>query len=336
MTTYKHLCVALGFLASFGLKAQDIDLTPYLVLGAEAAEALTSEYTSPFTEGLMFGLAGGWSNTAETKGAWEIEVGLKTNGSVIPGESKNFELNTADFADLVIVDGGTSVDIPTIFGPSDSTVDLAILLDDETFEFSAPTGIGLADLNLLPNASIQAEMGVGWSTEAKVRFVPSFSIQDTKVSLFGFGIQHEFSNWIKGLRDGKLALSALVSYTNFSSEYEFETSGFITGVNQSVDVKMDVFLLDLIVSTKNPIYNFYGALGYVTGDADLRLLGEYNVTLFDETTQYIDPFNVDRKVDGVRLTIGGKIRLAKWSNINADYTFQGYNNVSIGLNFKVR
>ena len=335
MQQYTLILVLIATSSWSGLKAQDIDITPYLAFGQEAAQELTSEYSSPLTEGLMHGLAGGWSNSAETKNLWEIELSLKYNGSVIPVKKKSFPLSIEDFPQLEIVGGGNTVNIPTIFGSSDSSVQLAILFEDERLEFTAPTGIGLTNLNLLPNGTVQAEMGIGLFTEAKIRFVPRLSIQETKISSFGIGLQHQFSEWINGLKDSKIALSTLLAFSNFSADYEFESRGFVSGTEQSIDIKMNTIQTDIIVSTKNQVYNFYGAIGYLTGDSDLRLLGRYNVTIFDETTSFDDPIAVDRKVNGFRVSLGGKIRLARWLSFSADYTFQGYNNISLGLNFKI-
>ena len=316
------------------MRAQDIDITPYLAFGQEAAQTLGSEYTSPFSESLMYGLAGGWSNSAVVNDAWKVELSVKFNGSIIPSSSKTFEVDVADFDNLEIVGGANRIRIPTIFGPKNSAVRLAVVVDEGRVEFDVPTGIGLTNLNLMPNAAIQGELGLGFNTEFKLRFVPKLTLDETDVTLVGVGLQHQFSEWIEVLRDSKIALSTSLSYTNFSALYEFESSGFVSGTNQEMDVRMRSWLFDFIASTKSPVFNVYCALGYVIGDSDIKLNGRYNVMLLSETIQFRDPLNIDRDVYGLRFSIGGQIRLARWVSINGDYTVQGFNNISLGLNFK--
>ena len=78
----------------------------------------------------------------------------------------------------------------------------------------------------------------------------------------------------------------------------------------------------------------YGGLGYVNGNSDTRLLGTYEIQTITPLT-FTDPFDFQNEVDGVRANLGINWRTG-WFGLNGAYTFQGYNNFSLGINFNIR
>ena len=89
-----------------------------------------------------------------------------------------------------------------------------------------------------------------------------------------------------------------------------------------------------VTSTKFKKLNVYGGLGYVTGDSDTRFLGTYEVQTRTPRT-FTDPFDFQNDVSGFRANLGLNLRLG-WFGLNTAYTFQGYNNFSMALNFNIK
>lgn len=322
---------------SFAITQAQENIKNYLLLGVDAAENIVSDYNSPVAEGLMYGLTGGWYNSAKVAKPWSISVSLVTNGSFIPSEKETFVLDASRFDNLMFLNGQTSARVPTIVGGT-NTLTLIASLDNEDFEFESPEGIGLLDLNLLPTAFLQAKVALPKGTEVGVRIFPSTELsENSKIGLWGFGVQHEISQWITGMDEANWALSALVAYTTINGEYDIaeDNDGFVTGSNQLIDSKLDSWLIEIIGSTNFPIFNVYGGLGFITGTSSTELLGTYNIQTQTQSRSFTDPFAIGNDVSGVRANLGAKVRMG-WFSINTDYTFQGYNNFSLGLNFKIR
>lgn len=331
----KKTLLLLSFLSFAFVEAQE-NIKNYLILGVDAAENIVSDYTSPVAEGLMYGLTGGWYNSAKVDDAWSIDISLVTNGSFIPREKESFTLDASRIPNLSILSGESSARIPTIVG-GNSTATLIASLDNEDFEFESPEGVGLLDLNLLPTAFLQAKVALPKGTEVGFRVFPKVELSDnSKIGLVGFGVQHEFTRWIKSMEQANWALSALVAYTTINGEYTFQTDGLVGGSNQKLDSKLNSWLVELIGSTTFPIFNVYGGVGYVTGTSTTEMLGTYVVDTQQQSRTFTDPFDIGNEVSGIRANLGAKVRIGSWFNINTDYTFQGYNNFSLGLNFKIR
>ena len=74
-------------------KSQDLDFNNYLLIGVEQAEDLTAIYLEPLSEGLTYGLTGGWFNSAVSKKKWSIELSLVSNGLVFSSSINQADLH---------------------------------------------------------------------------------------------------------------------------------------------------------------------------------------------------------------------------------------------------
>ena len=315
-------------------KSQDLDFNNYLLIGVEQAEDLTAIYLEPLSEGLTYGLTGGWFNSAVSKKKWSIELSLVSNGSFIPSDRLSKDINISEIPDLEVLGGGDVVAIPTILGSKESSVTLVTTVNDEIVTFDAPTGIGLINLNLLPTAFIQANIGIPGDSEVALRYFPKIGISDVTLGMLGMAFKHDLSQSIGILKASPIALAAMAGFTRLDAEYSFQADGFVTGNNQLAEGSLNAWVFELMASTKNPIYNVYGGIGYVTGNADYSLKGTYIIQTQMEPLVFNDPFDVQNSASGLRVNVGGKVRMG-WFNLNLGYTFQGFNNLSLGLNFDI-
>ncbi len=282
----------------------------------------------------MYGITGGWYNSAQVRDAWGIEISIVTNGAFVPSDARSFTIDTSQFDDLTTIAGEAVVEIPTILGGTLSPVTFVADVEGELYQFESPEGFGLADLNIIPNAFLQVKLGLPKATEVGLRVFPKIKLDDVEVGIFGFGAQHEFSKWIPALDTSPIAFSAFIAYTRLFADYNFQSSGDVLGENQEIDLRMNSWLFELVASTKFPKLNVYGGIGYVNGDSDTSLNGTYEIQTSTPLT-FTDPFDFQNKVDGIRANLGLNLRLG-WFGINTDYTFQGYNNFSLGLNFNIK
>ncbi len=133
-----------------------------------------------------------------------------------------------------------------------------------------------------------------------------------------------------------MAVSGLVAYNHLNGEYDLTESSNIDGDNQRVENDTNTWLFQLVASTKLPVINFYGGLGYISGKSESDLLGTYRVTDGAISAPPIeDPFSVSSEVAAVRGTIGTKLKLG-FFRLNAEYHLAEFNAFSVGINFGFR
>ena len=337
----KKVIMLFGLFACLSTTAQD-KLEDLLAAGVEDAQRFATAYVSPGTEGMIHNIANGWIQSAEVKKPLRFDISIVGNVIFVSKEQQSFTLNTADYNNLKFRDGSTVKDVATAFGKNDPDIIVYSQVrngdDIVEVEFELPQGLAAVDMNILPAAFLQARLGLFKGTELKLRYFPTINQQDVKVGFYGVGLQHEFTSWLPAEKLFPVAISGIVAYTNVGASYDFTNHQIVTGKDQRFDLTVNSWLFQLQASTKLPIINFYGGLGYVSGNSEFNVLGTYEVIAgipIDEITdQFQNPFSITNKVSDMRGTIGTNLRLG-FFGFHLDYTFAKYDNASVGLHFGI-
>ena len=337
----RKLFLAFGLLAGISSMAQN-NLEDLIAAGIEDAQRFATGYISPATEGMIHNMANGWIQTAEVKKPLRFDISIVGNVTFVKEEQQTFTLNTADYNNLKFRDGSTVKEVATAFGENKGDILVYSVVrngeDSEEVEFKLPQGLASVNMNILPTAFLQARVGVLKGTEVKLRYFPKIDQEDVRVGLFGIGLQHNFTSWMPAEKLFPLAISGIVAYTNVAASFDFTNYEIVTGNNQRFDLNLNSWLFQIQASTKMKVFNFYGGLGYVSGNSEFNILGTYMVVAgipLDETTNHFeDPFTVKNKVSDVRGTIGASMRLG-FFGLHVDYNIAKYNNASVGLHFGI-
>jgi hypothetical protein len=336
---FNNFLVPFVFFVTFSATYSQNGIENLLSSGLEDANRFLNSYTEPGSEALVYSLANGWYNSAKVKGLGGFEISFIAGVSQIQDKNTRFTLNENDYNSLRFAAGPSEQEVGTLFGQNSPDVNMNILEGNEPIgSISLPQGLGSQNIEYIPNLIIQGSVGLPFSTELKLRFLPEVETKDVTSQFYGAGLQHEFTNWIPGLKLLPIALSGFVGYNSFEGEYLFsEQSSLISGINQSISTDIDSWHYAILVSTKLPIINFYGSIGGISGSAVTRLKGEYMVNTGVSEIQgatLVDPLRLETSVSGYRATLGTKLSLA-FFKLNIDYSFQEYNSLNVGINFGI-
>ncbi len=339
----RKICVLLLLFVSMITSAQN-QLEDLLAAGIEDAQRFSEGYISPAAEGVIYNLSNGWIQSAQVKKPLKFEISLIGNATFVKDEKRSFTLNASEYNNLYFRDESTSKNVATAFGENNPNVRMYAIVTDgtglfeEEVEFNLPQGLASENMNLLPSAFLQARVGIFKATELKIRYFPKIDYEDVKTGLIGFGLQHEFTQMLPANKVFPVAISGFIGYTNFNGSFDFTDSQIIEGSRQRFEVKQNSWLFQLHASTKLPVINFYGGLGYVTGTSDFDVLGTYTVRagtpLTETSSTFEDPFSINNKVSGVKATLGTRLSLAFFS-IYAEYNLAEYSTASAGIGFGI-
>ncbi|MTE27838.1 DUF6588 family protein [Winogradskyella ouciana] len=333
------LFIALCISVSAAKAQNDIDVL--LAAGVEDAERFANDYLAPGTNGMMYSLNANWFNSAKVKPLGGFEISVIANASLVKDEDKMFSMDTADYNNVQFVEGPSVQNVASVLGENNPDIYVEVEYDDpifgsQTVELELPQGIGDQSKNLLPTAFVQGAIGLGSGIEVKARYFPKVDTDEVTFNLYGAGLQLEFTEWLPADKLWPVALSALVAYNHLDGSYDITDSSGIEGENQRLENDTNTWLFQLAVSTKLPVFNLYGGLGYITGKSDSDLLGNYRVTNGPLTSETItDPFSVSSEVSSVRGTLGAKLKLG-FFRINAEYHLSEFDAFSVGVNFGFR
>ncbi|GAA0712369.1 hypothetical protein GCM10009430_02720 [Aquimarina litoralis] len=322
---------------SYTFGQQNID--DLLAAGVNDAQRFASDYLRPASDGLIYSMNQGWFNSAKSKKKFRFEISLIANASFVGSDNKSFILDTSQYENLQFRDGSTQQEVATAFGDIEGVV---VFVEGESTipglppqdaEFELPTGLGESNINFVPTAFLQASFSPLKGTEIKARFFPQINTSDAKVGFYGIGLQHEFTSWLPAEKLFPVAIAGLIAYTHLDGSYDFTDTSIVDGENQRFENDTNTLLFQLIGSTKLPVFNVYGGIGYISGTSNTDLKGVYRVQSGVISSEEItDPFSIESKVSGVRGTIGAKVSLG-FFKANLEYNIAEYSGASLGLNF---
>lgn len=325
---------------AFSIKAQN-DIDVLLSAGVDDAQRFANDYLAPGTNGVMHSMNTNWFNSAKVKPLGGFEISIVANASLVGDDDKVFNLNTAEYNNIQFVTGPSAQNVATVLGENDPSIFVEVEYDDpifgsQTTEFELPQGIGEDSYNLIPSAAIQGAVGLGSGIEVKARYLPKVDTDEVTLNMYGAALQLEFTKWLPADKIWPVALSGLVAYNHIDGSYNLTESSGIEGENQRIENKTNTWLFQMIVSTKLPVFNLYGGLGYLKGKSESDLLGSYRVTDGILTSQTIvDPFSVSSDVSAVRGTLGFKLKLG-FFRLNGEYHISEFDAFSVGVNFGFR
>jgi len=332
----KKLILFICILAGAQLSAQN-SVQELLNAGVGDAETFMSSYFKPGAAGALYAVNSGWYNSAKAKKFLGFEISVIGNVSFVGDDNKNFMLDVNDYSNIRLASGQNQVEVATIYGVNQP--DVNVLIDyvmpngnTETMEIQLPQGAINQTLDALPAAFLQGSIGLFKGFELKARFIPKIEYDKVSTGLYGAAIQYEFTSLLPADKLFPVAVSGLIGYTNFDASYDLD-QGSIQAADPNINTSLSSFNFSAIASTNLPIINFYGGVNYMTGNAKTNLDGTYTFTegaLQGETIQ--DPLHIENSVDGVSATLGFNLKVA-FVGLNASYSFQEYDAVSVGLNF---
>jgi hypothetical protein len=337
----KHFALNLALLLATAASSAQSDIDAFLAAGTDDAARFANDYLAPGTNGLMHSMNANWFNSGKAKPLGGFEISLIANAAIIGDDNKTFNLNTNDYNNVSFVQGPDTQSVASVLGENDPNIAVRLEFEDplfgnQTVDINLPDGIGDGSENLLPTAFIQGAVGLSHGLELKARFIPTVDTDEVELSMFGVGLQVEFTDWLPADKLWPVAISGLVAYTQLDATYSLEETSIVEGENQRLESSANTVLLQLVGSTKLPIINFYGGIGYITGTSESDLLGTFRVSSNGITSAEIqDPFSVESEVSNLRGTVGAKLKLG-FFRLNAEYHISEFDAFSLGVNFGFR
>ncbi len=337
----KRIVIGL-FICSCSLLSAQTSINTIFAAGVEDAERFAKDYLAPFSESTVYGFSTGWYNTADAKplGGFEISFVGAVTSHKNKEDKQTFILDPNEYQNLNFVQNpGTARPVSSALGNLEGTrvfVEGQIAGINVREEFELPTGLSAEGLDFVPSGYLQASVGVFRGTEIKARFLPKIAYEGASVGLIGFGLQHDFTKLLPADKILPVAISGVIGYTKLNGDYDISDVNLVDGENQRIEAEMSTWSFSAVVSTKLPIINFYGGLGYLTGKSQTDVLGEYRVTRGPFASEtYVDPFSITEKVSGVTGTVGTKLKLG-FFRLHADYSIGAFNTATVGINFGFR
>jgi hypothetical protein len=313
------------------------------LIGGTPADAkyLATGYITPMMKAFGYGMNNGWYNSGAPHKLGGFELTVSVAAVYVPALDTKYFVDNTKLNEVELLNGSgatatpTSGYVPTFFG-GDVAPTYRSPKGVSGVKFQGPVGFGQ---QFLPTPGLTAGVGLPLGFEVKVRYVPTLKLSipnNNDVSgnfgMWGIGIMHNIKQWIPGVKALPFDISAFVAYSKLNMELGFDSSD----PNKKAMFNSQAMTIQALISKKLSILTVYGAVGYNSAKTDMDLKGTYDFRSGATITQIKDPFSVSAQSNGMRGTIGLRIRLAVIA-FHADYTLQQYGKVitgGFGINFR--
>jgi hypothetical protein len=309
------------------------------------AKVLGTAYLKPFGESFGTSLNGGWYQAARPHKLFGFNVTFVASVVTMPSDAKTFDFSKLNLDNIELVDPTKNM-APTVAGAT-TTGPAVRFKDAPSVQFDLPKG---ANLPFVPMTMIQAGIGLPFSNELTVRFLPPMNVpKNGRVSLWGVGLKNEFKDFIPGLKRLPIDLSVMLGYTKFNSEFDVSfkpTAGELAGSsyqlsdfnNQKLALDASSFTARLLVGKTIPFLSVYAGFGYSSSTSEFGLKGNYAIgmdTPYQDSDIYNNPLTLEFPMSNFSANAGARLRLGVIS-INFDYTLGNYALYSAGLGISFR
>lgn len=228
--------IALLFFSNSKLVAQDIGIDPAIGYLIQDAIYFTDQYVTPATDAAVYQAASSWVNTPQKAELWDFTLGIHVNTFFVPQSDRTFRLNNSDL-NFFQIENQDSALTPTAMG-SNEFVTLSGILGGSEVSLKSPEGI---NREVVVYPYLQGSLGVGFGTEAVVKFSAKVDFKKVSYQVYGFGLKHSISQYFKEIESKNFFFSGLIAYAredltvNFLDvETEYGNLGF-NALNSLID-----------------------------------------------------------------------------------------------------
>jgi hypothetical protein len=253
------------FLITSNLKAQNS-----IELLIDDMLLVAQNFATPGAEGSALQASAGWFSSGSTLAKWKFEVSLHGNALFVPQEKQKQLFSNRDFQ-ILNIRGSENALLPTVYGGETDVVFEGRIFNQD-FSFDAIDGL---DKKVLIHPFPQVTLGLPYSTEAAIRFMPSIVINDVGVSTYGLGLKHNLTQYFEKRYNAEdFQFAVVATYSNFKIDYAFEPISIPAVIELNrIDVEADLFLFQLLGSKLYDTFEVYGGLGVTSSTFEYEMGG---------------------------------------------------------------
>ena len=288
---------------------------------------VADNFAAPGAEGAALQASAGWFTSGRTLDKWQVEVSLHGNALFVPSQKQKKVSYNRDFS-VLRFQGAENEVLPTVFGGKTDAVFEGEIFNQQ-FSFNAINGL---DKNMIVHPYPQVTVGLPYSTEVAVRFLPSITVNDVGFSTYGIGVKHNFTQYYERRYNAEdFQFSGVIAYSNFTADYAFDQVSIplVLELN-SIDVDADLWLFQALGSKLYGSFEVFGALGVTASQFEYKMGG---------TGAYLSALNNSLTgISGSGTKFKGDLGFNYYFDnfkISTMFTASNFFNANLGLHYRI-
>ena len=199
---------------SFSQLQQTLDQVGYLL---DDALFFSDKYITPATDAAVYQSSSNWMTTPKKKKLWDVTLGVHGNVFFVPNRDRSFDVSNSDFKFFHIESGASSTTLPSALGGV-STDYFVGDIGGSPVRVAAPNGINQERV-FYPY--LQGGIGLWKGTELLVKYSTKVKLKKGNYQVYGVGVKHNLSQYLKSLEKHHIHLAALMAYSKEDISFDF-------------------------------------------------------------------------------------------------------------------
>lgn len=190
----------------------------------------SEQYIIPATDAAVYLSSSSWVSSPKKKKLWDVNLSLHGNMFFVPKRDRSFKVQNSDFQ-FFEIENASSATVPTALG-NDNQMYLIGDLGGEQVRLKTPEGIN-QEIVFYPY--LQFNVGLPYGTELIARYSTKTKLKKGDYQVFGFGLNHNISQYFKILEEKNINVSTALIYSKEEITFDFldiDTAYGNLGINQ--------------------------------------------------------------------------------------------------------
>lgn len=226
----KYILIGICLIFSSKSFSQSAQTLEEIGLFLTDATFFSEKYITPATDVAVYQASSSWMSSPKKRKLFDVTLSLHANLFFVPKRDRSFEIKNSDFSFFTIENNSTAT-VSTALG-NDTQFDLVGEIDGNEVRIETPKGVNQETI-LYPY--VQGSIALWKGFEAIVKYSSKVKLKRGNYNVYGFGLKHNFSQYLKSLSANKVHLAVLVAYSKAEISFSFldtSTSYGNLGINQ--------------------------------------------------------------------------------------------------------
>ncbi len=176
----------------------------------------SEQYIIPATDAAVYLSSSSWVSSPKKKKLWDLNMSLHGNMFFVPNNDRSFRVQNSDFQ-FFELENASSATVPTALG-NDNQMYLIGDLGGEQVRLKTPEGIN-QEIVFYPY--LQVNVGLLYGTELIARYSTKTKLKKGDYQVYGFGLNHNISQYFKSLEEKKINISTALIYSKEEITFDF-------------------------------------------------------------------------------------------------------------------
>jgi hypothetical protein len=203
---------------SFSQSPQSIEQIGYFL---EDAIFYSNKYITPATDAAVYQSSSAWMTSPKKRKLYDVTLSIHGNTFFVPNRDRTFEIKNSDFSFFSIQNSNSepisSAIVPTTLGGYSGNYFVGSI-DGNEIKIKAPKGV---DDNEIIYPYFQGSISLWKGFEVMGKFSTKVKLKKSDYQVYGFGIKHNFSQFIKSFVNNKINFATMIALSKEDVSFDF-------------------------------------------------------------------------------------------------------------------